>query len=141
MAKKTRKNRESELRQEIQNKLHQEFEAQQNEEFQNIENTHQAQYPSINEELEELVLRKYLEAEIYGQFPEFVRCENHLNEVKWLTPSELDDEYEFYPVEESRFQWLKNKFSAKPSMPDLHNENLKDQIPKLRSEIETDANH
>ena len=116
MAKKSKKIRESELRQEIQDRLHQEFEEQQNEQSPETEDTHQVHHPSINEEMEELLLREYLEAEIYGQFPEFIRCENHLNEIKWLTPSELDDEYEFYHIEESRFQRFKNKFSSKPGI-------------------------
>lgn len=140
MAKKTKKIRESELRQEIQEKLHQEFEAQQNEQSRVKLEPQQEEHPPINEELQELLLKGYLEAEIYGQFPEFIRCENHLNEIKWLTPAELEDEYEFYPVEESRFQRFKNKFSGKPSMPDIQNEQLKTKIPAIRSEIEKDAN-
>jgi len=139
MAKKSKKIREFELRQEIQDKLHQEFEEQQNGQSTEITDAHHAHHPSINEEMEELLLREYLEAEIYGQFPEFIRCENHLNEIKWLTPSELEDEYEFYQVEESRFQRFKNKFSSKPGMPHLQSEALKKQLPQLRSEIEADA--
>ena len=50
-----------------------------------------------------------LEYEICSHYPDMIECENHLGEIKWLTPLELSDEYEYYPVKESFWDKVKNK--------------------------------
>lgn len=56
-----------------------------------------------------------LEYEICAKYPDMIECENHLGEIRWFTPLELSNEYEYYPVRESFWDKVKNKiFGFKP---------------------------
>ncbi len=63
---------------------------------------------------------RLVDEEIYADDPHFFRCSNHLNEIKWLTQFELNGQYEYYQLFESRFAgWKKKVFGAeKKSLPE-----------------------
>ena len=140
MAKKIKRIREDKLRKQFQDKLNQEFQQKKKDApmevaapISHFDNS------ALNAELEELYLRSYLEEEICSQYPEFIYCENHLNEIKWLTPLELEGEYEFYPVEETRFERFKSKFSRKKNLPKITDPDLKNRVDEIRKEIQDDV--
>ena len=43
-------------------------------------------------------IRRKLQERVYGRRAEFIKCENHLGQIKWLTPLEMEQEYEFFPI-------------------------------------------
>ncbi len=142
MAKKTKREIEKELREKIQNELHQKFKQKQGKNTSAPASPKEA--PTTDEtsfikEQEERLICLHLEEEIYSQYPEFVYCENHLNEARWLTPAELEGEYEFYPVEDSRFERFKKKFAKKATLPKSDSPDLKKKIEEMRKEIQEDA--
>ncbi|RLD10214.1 hypothetical protein DRI50_11320 [candidate division KSB1 bacterium] len=140
MAKKTKRDIEKELREKIQNELHQKFKQTQDKPGPaSPEPSLTMDDSSFIKEQEERLLRLSLEEEIYGKYPEFVYCENHLNEARWLTPAELEGEYEFYPVEETRFERFKKRFSKKASLPKIDSPEQKKRMEAMRKEIQEDA--
>ncbi len=83
-------------------------------------------------------LKEQVEENVYSSFPEFIKCANHLFEIRWLTPSELENDYEFHPYEESRFHKLKNKFSRRRfELPD--SPAIREMLENYRAELEHDA--
>jgi len=139
MAKKTKRIREEELRKQMQDKLHQEFQQKKENAQPEAAAVLHFDKSALNAELEEHYLRAYLEEEICSQYPEFICCENHLNEVKWLTPVELEGDYEFYPVEETRFERFKSKFSRKKTQPEITDPDLKNRVDEIRKQIQEDV--
>ncbi len=140
MAKKSKRDIEKELREKIQKELHQKFEQkEENPRPSSPEPLLTRDDTSFIKEQEERLLRLSLEEEIYGKYPEFIYCENHLNEARWLTPAELEGEYEFYPVEETGFERFKKKFTRKKILPKSDSPELKRKIEELRREIQEDA--
>lgn len=140
MAKKTKRELERELREKIQNELHRKFKKKEDKPASAPQEPVQARDDSsFLKDREERLIRLYLEEEIYSQYPEFLYCENHLNEARWLTPAELEGEYEFYPVEESRFGRFKKKFSKKSKLPKAISSDLKMKMEEMRKEIREDA--
>ena len=137
MAKKQNAPNEKELRKEIQENLKRKFKQKNDKSAESAENNIQIPFASSvsDQNLEERALQALVENEVYSKFPEFIKCENHLNEIKWLTPSELDSDFEFYPVEEGRWQ----KFKDKHFSPKITDKKLLEKRDKLRSEIEADA--
>jgi len=101
--------------------------------------------PEIQEESEEkesyvleLLLKEQIENDVFSRFPEFIKCENHLNEVRWLTPTELEEDFEYYPVETSRWHKFKRKFAGKgPTPPDSLE--IREMLDNYRQELETEA--
>jgi len=137
MAKKQNTPNENDLRKEIQENLKKKFKQKKEQSSEAGENNIQIPFASAESEqrLEEHALRVIIENEVFSKYPEFIKCENHLNEIKWLTPSELDTDFEFYPVEESRWQKFKDRlFPLK-----ITNKTLLEKMDKLRPEIEADA--
>jgi len=90
-------------------------------------------------ELIENYLRQQVEDEVYSSYPEFIRCENHLNEVRWFTAHELADEYEFYPVVETWWDRFKARFSrsGESEVPDTAE--IRSLMAQYREEIRLDA--
>lgn len=83
-------------------------------------------------------LKESIEEEVYSKHPEFIRCENHLNEVRWLTPLELEEDYEFYPTPESRLEKLKKRlFKSPKSIAD--SPEIRDVLERYRQDLEKDA--
>lgn len=62
-------------------------------------------------------IRLHLEETFYRRFPPFIKCSNHLGEIKWLTEAELEEQHEFYPYQEN----FRQRFRArrKVKLPDL----------------------
>lgn len=79
-----------------------------------------------------------IEEELCSEYPEMIECENHLGEIRWLTPLELNEEFEFYPLELSFFQKLINKFSRTSPIDIPDTEEWKEYIKQLRSEMKGD---
>jgi len=101
-----------------------------------------ASAPRLPEEDESFYLETYvrrkLEAEVYSRHPEFVKCGNHLGQIKWLTPLEMEEEYEFYPFEEGFFSRMRQKlFPVRVKLP--KDPEIQKLIADFREEIEKDA--
>ena len=135
MTKKQRKKNEEELRKQIQEKLERKFkEKQQRSKPGRNKAEQEIPVQEVRENLEEKALRQRLEDELCSQYPEFVKCENHLGEVKWLTLFELANDYEFMPVEESRWQRWKNRFFKSSSAE----KETSPEEARLRKEVRQD---
>ncbi len=140
MAKKKIKINEEELRDKIKQELHQKFQERREERKKEpLPSPSKEQQEGFIAEVEEQLLRVYLEEEICSRYPEFVRCENHLNEVVWCTPWELEAENEFYPVDESKFQKFKKKFLGQGGQPKISDPKLAKRVDEMRSKIEANV--
>ena len=85
-------------------------------------------------------IRRLLQEEVYGAHPEFVKCENHLQQVKWLTPLEMENEFEFFPVEPGFWQRLRDKWFGKNATADIPDTpEINTMMQHLREEFEEDA--
>ncbi len=84
-------------------------------------------------------LRSEIEEKIYSKYPDFIRCGNHLQEVKWLTPLELEDEFEFYPFDETFWEKLTGKFRKvkHPKIPE--SPELRQLMSEYAEKIEKEA--
>jgi PEGA domain len=87
----------------------------------------------------EIFIRRKLQEEVYSKYPEFVKCGNHLDQMKWLTPLELEDQFEFFPLEFTFWSRFRRKASVtkKVKIPDTPE--IKQMIEEFRDEIEEDA--
>ena len=140
MTKKEKKATEQELRRKIQDKLKQEFQRQKSK--QTDSEQHEPQLIDRNVDrsaLDREMVRKALYEEICSRYPEFIKCENHLNETAWLTPLELEQNFEFYAVEEGWFTRLKEGLFGRPAPAELKDKRLKDLAEEMRPEIEADV--
>ncbi len=140
MAKKSQRQTEEELRKKIREELHQKYE-QKKETRQTAQAKAEQPQPEVPEEtIDDYFWHQALEAQVYGAYPEFVRCENHINEVKWLTLWELEGEYEFYPTEESRLTRWKNKWLGKQAkIVKAAEEKNPREVAALREKLQADA--
>lgn len=87
----------------------------------------------------EIYIRRKLQEEVYSKYPEFVQCGNHLDQIKWLTPLEMEEEFEFFPIEYTfwaRFR-RKSRPEGKIKIPDTPE--IKAMIEEFRRDIEADA--
>ncbi|KAA3615031.1 MAG: PEGA domain-containing protein [Calditrichaeota bacterium] len=102
-----------------------------------------AQEATGNEEDEsyflEIYVRRKLQEEVFSRHAEFIKCGNHLDQIKWLTPLELEEEFEFFPLEYTFWERFRKKFSGskKAKVPDTPEINK--MIDEFRKEIEEDA--
>ncbi len=87
----------------------------------------------------EVYVRRNLQEEVYSRHAEFIKCGNHLDQVKWLTPLELEEEFEFFPYEYTRWEKFKNKFSLSKKIKIPDTPEIKQMIDDFRREIEEDA--
>ncbi len=90
------------------------------------------------------VLKKYLrqieEEKLYSKHKQFVKCENHLNEIAWFTAIEMAEQHEYFQVWESRRQKFKKKlFPAIKFKIPISNE-IEAFRKKIVVEIEADIN-
>lgn len=93
---------------------------------------------TLHDEFLKKTIIKTLENELCSQYPEMIKCENHLGETKWLTPAELNDEFEFYPVELSWIEKLQNKFFPLKSSPIPKSEKWQTFAQEVRTKMEED---
>lgn len=129
---------EDQLRRQIQQKLEKDFQQQQ-ERSNHLNGKANGDVQSKTNKMDMRALRQIVEWEVYSRFPEFVRCENHLFELRWLTPLELELEYEFYPVEENFYQRWKQKIFWKRQMRLLRKPSIQKTVDQLRQDIEQDV--
>jgi len=138
MANKKQRPDEQELRNKIQSKLEEDYRKHKARQKTQKKTGKPAQ-ETAPEFVDEIWLRHELANEIASRYPEFIRCENHLNEIRWLTPLELERDYEFYPTEESRWSRFKKLLGKKEKLEDNGNAAIKQHIEKLRPEIEAEV--
>ncbi len=92
----------------------------------------------VNRMVVERFLREKVEEELYSGHPEFIRCENHLGEVRWFTLFELENEYEFYPVEESALKKFFSRFKPSKAPKVINREQAKETEERFREEVSLD---
>jgi hypothetical protein len=85
-------------------------------------------------------LRTYLynkiETELFSKHKVFIRCSNHLHQLKYLTWNEIDKQHEFYPHDDSLWEKFTALFQRKiqvPNTPEVNN-----YISYLRTTISAD---
>jgi len=94
--------------------------------------------PALSAYLERFI-KEELEEEIYSQYPEFIRCENHLSEVRWLTPLDLEKEIEFYAEPQSKYARFRKKYFKRRKTELLDSDEIKAFTEEYRAQIENDA--
>ena len=58
-------------------------------------------------------LREVVEAELFSQHKQFIKCTNHLGESKWLTDTEIEEQHEYYPHQPGFIEKLSKKDQRK----------------------------
>lgn len=106
---------EKELRKKIREELKQNHEKKKNKSKDGIDSTdsmpdRDLYHADQHQDFQKEAIIRALEEEICSQYPEMIECENHLGEIRWLTPLELNEEFEFYPIEVSIFDKIKSRF-------------------------------
>ncbi len=80
-----------------------------------------------------------IETELFSQQKVFIRCSNHLHQIKYLTWSEINKQHEFYPHEDSfleKFSALFKRNIRVPNTPEVNEyisylrETISDEIAK-----------
>ncbi len=84
-------------------------------------------------------IKEYTAEEVYGAYPEFIRCENHLGDHRWLTPFELLDEHEFFPEEKPRWKKFKRRLFTLRRVKIPDSKPFQEYWQKCREEFEADA--
>jgi len=87
----------------------------------------------------EIYIRRKLQEEVYSKYPEFIKCGNHLDQTKWLTPLELADEFEFFPLEYSFWSRFRRKTALSKNVKIPDTPEIKHMIKEFREEIDADA--
>lgn len=135
---------EKELRKKIREELKQNHEEHKRklktEQFSNIKDTSRDLYHSEHQQdyQKEAIIRA-IEEEICSQYPEMVECANHLGEIRWLTPLELNEEFEFYPLEISFFRKIINRFTKASRIEIPDTDEWKKYIKQLRTDMIKDV--
>lgn len=81
-------------------------------------------------------IRSVIEEEVFSQSRLFIKCENHLNEFRWLTAVELADQYEFYPVDQNTWSRISEVFTKSKKIPTFSA--AQEYAEKIRIEIQAD---
>ncbi len=130
---------EEELRRKIREELERKHSERKSKTKETVEQAQPMAQPVNESYFIETYIRRQLEEEVYGAHPEFVKCENHLNQIRWLTPLEMEEEFEFFPVEEGFWERLRNKWFGGPRVKIPDTAEIQQMIDKLRAEFEEDA--
>lgn len=78
------------------------------------------------------------ENRLFSQHTQFIKCENHLHETTWLTALEKVEQHEYYALEESRWQQVKNKFFSGSKIKIPQTAEIEEYRKKIIKEIEKD---
>lgn len=138
----SRKSEEQKLRRKIQQDLEAAFRAEQRNSAGGAHAPSESAPESINAPGSPAILQIYrsqMEAEVCARYPEFIKCENHLNEVRWLTVQELQAEQEFYPVEEGFLARIRRVFSKPKKLPEPDDEEFRQRLREMKQEIEREV--
>lgn len=83
-------------------------------------------------------IRKQEEERLYSKHKQFIKCENHLDEIAWLTAIEIAEQHEFYPVDETKWDKFKAKLFSwrRPKIP--QNEEIENFRKQVVEEIESE---
>jgi len=82
-------------------------------------------------------IRQFEEDRLFSQHPQFIKCENHLQETTWLTALEKVEQHEYFHLEETRWERFLNIFtSSKTKIP--HTPEIDTYRTKITEEIEKD---
>ena len=80
-------------------------------------------------------LREIVEAELFSQHKQFIKCTNHLGETKWLTETEIEDQHEFYPHHPTIFEKLSKKDYKKRKVKVPKSDAVDDYVNALKEEL------
>ena len=86
-----------------------------------------------------LYLKKHLqeiaEAELFSQHGQFIKCTNHLGEIKWLTETEMENQHEFYPHHLTLFEKIFKRSRKRKKIKVPESEAVNDYIENLKKEL------
>jgi hypothetical protein len=83
-------------------------------------------------------LREVVEAELFSQHKQFIKCTNHLGESKWLTDTEIEGQHEFYPHQPGFIEKLSKKDQRKRKTKVPKTEAVEQFVQQLREELSAD---
>ena len=83
-------------------------------------------------------LREIVEAELFSQHRQFIKCTNHLGETKWLTETEIEDQHEFYLHHPTVFEKLLKKDYKKRKVKVPKSDAVDDYVNALKEELSND---
>jgi len=81
-------------------------------------------------------IKRIEEERLFSNYNQFVKCSNHLGEIAWFTALELAEQHEFFPVEESRWNLFKKKFSSADEKKLPSNDEIDQYRETISHEIE-----
>jgi hypothetical protein len=85
------------------------------------------------------VIKESVQETVYASMPDFIKCENHIGEIEWLTPLELQNSYEYFPIEKSWLQRFLSLFPKKKAVPLKLNDEMERFKKKYQKAVEEDA--
>jgi len=83
-------------------------------------------------------LREIVEADLFSQHRQFIKCTNHLGETKWLTETEIENQHEFYPHHPTFFEKLFKKDNKKRKIKVPKSEPVNEYVEDLKEELSKD---
>ena len=83
-------------------------------------------------------LRERVEAEVFPQHKQFIKCTNHLGEIKWLTDTEIDDQHEFYPHHSGFLEKISKKERSRKKIKIPKSAAVDEYIEELKEELTKD---
>ena len=81
-------------------------------------------------------LREMVESELFSQHKQFIKCTNHLGEIKWLTETEIEAQHEFYPHHLTFFEKIFKREQKKGKIP--RSEAIDEYLNILKEELSRD---
>jgi len=127
---------ENELRKKIRSDLQKEHQERQGQKDAELEQSKPGEQ-NLSEPLKRRI-KQIEEDRLFSHHPQFIKCENHLHETTWLTALEKAEQHEYFAIEETRWQRLKNKLtSSKTNIP--HSTEIDEYRDKIISKIEKDV--
>lgn len=87
----------------------------------------------------EIFIRRKLQEEVFSKYPEFVKCGNHLDQIKWLTPLEMEKEFEFFPLEYSFWYKLRKKLFGESKVKLPKTLEIQKMVADFREEMHNEA--
>ncbi|MCB9058147.1 MAG: PEGA domain-containing protein [Calditrichae bacterium] len=87
----------------------------------------------------EVFIRRKLQEEVFSKYPEFVKCGNHLDQIKWLTPLEMEKEFEFFPLEYTFWFKLRKKLFGESKVKLPKTPEIQKMVSDFREEMHVEA--
>ena len=107
---------ENELRKKIRSDLQKKHQEKQGQKDTEIEQSNPGEQ-KLSEPLKRRI-KQLEEDRLFSHHQQFAKCENHLHETTWLTALEKAEQHEYFAIDETRWQRIKNNlFSSKKKNP------------------------